>query len=280
MDVLVEGFLPSDGLRGAGGLHGPVVEAVGQGDELRRHAVTQCTRQSAPVGGSQLPDGFEAEGGKAGLRFLSDAENAADRERREDPLRVLGVDDHEAVGLFHVGSELRQEFVRRDADGGSQARFLADGALDRLAVGAGAVHQPLHAREVEESLVDGKLLDDRGEPREDGEDLPRHGAVFRVVAGQENGVGAAAARRDHGHRRVYAEFPRLVRGGGDDAPRPQPADDDGLPAIFLMVALLHGGEERVHVDMKNDAFHTAPPLCLIKQLHCSKIQLRIIIKKG
>ena len=103
MNVFGEGFLPPDGLRGAGRRHGAAVEAVGEGDELRRHAVAQRPRQSAPVGGGKLPDGFEAEGGKARFRFLSDAENAADGKRRENPLRVLGTDHYEAVGLFHIG---------------------------------------------------------------------------------------------------------------------------------------------------------------------------------
>ena len=62
---------------------------------------------------------------------------------------------------------------------------------------------------------------------------------------------------------MNAEFSRLIGGSGNDAPRPKPADDDGLATVFLMVALFDGGEERVHIDMKNDAFHTVPPFCLI-----------------
>ena len=54
-----------------------------------------------------------------------------------------------------------------------------------------------------------------------------------------------------GHRRADPEDARLVGRGGHHAAPADPADDDRLAAQRRLVALLHGGEERVQVDVED-----------------------------
>ena len=53
------------------------------------------------------------------------------------------------------------------------------------------------------------------------------------------------------HRRAHAEGARLVGRGGHHAAAADAADDDRLAAQRRLVALLHGGEERVQVDVED-----------------------------
>jgi hypothetical protein len=55
---------------------------------------------------------------------------------------------------------------------------------------------------------------------------------------------------------VHPKGPGLVGGCGDDpAATRRSAHHDGLSPELGFVALLDGGEESIHVDMKNSAVH-------------------------
>ena len=57
-----------------------------------------------------------------------------------------------------------------------------------------------------------------------------------------------------GHSRVDAIFTRLVAAGGHHAPFRRAADDHRLADERWVELPLHGYEERIQVDMHNDAF--------------------------
>jgi hypothetical protein len=62
----------------------------------------------------------------------------------------------------------------------------------------------------------------------------------------------------HGHGGVNAIFSGFVIGGRDNAPFGRistAADDNGFSCELRPPFLLNGGEEGVHVDMKDSPFH-------------------------
>ena len=76
-------------------------------------------------------------------------------------------------------------------------------------------------------------------------------AVGVEAAGEVRRVRAAGPGLAGGHRRAHPEDPRLVGRGGHHAAAADPADHDRLAAQRRLVALLHGGEERVQVDVED-----------------------------
>ena len=79
--------------------------------------------------------------------------------------------------------------------------------------------------------------------------------VLAAVDGQEHALRAQPPGGPQRHRRVDAEHPRLVRRRRDDATlvRAAAADDDRPAAQLRPIPLLDGREERVEVDVEDDA---------------------------
>jgi hypothetical protein len=73
---------------------------------------------------------------------------------------------------------------------------------------------------------------------------------------------AFAQGHDHGHRRVDAERPRLVRRRRHDSSRGARPDEHRFAAQLGVIALLDGRVERVHVDVQDLALvrHVSPRL--------------------
>ena len=172
------------------------------------------------------------------------------RQARLDPGVV---DDHQAVGLVEVGRDLREELVRRDADGRGEVDGVAQRGLDARRGLDHRTVQTLGPREVEERLVDAERLDGRRERVEAREHLLRHFVVHATARRDDDRVGTPSLRDGHRLRGVTSEAPRLVRRRCDHAARAVAADQDRLPAQLGTVALLDGREERVHVDMQDAA---------------------------
>ena len=254
-EVALEGHFLADGFRLAVRLDAPLVAPEGKFLQGVRCASAKAACELLFVGLLHRADGLDALRGELFLRAPADAPEAAHGKRCDAPNGVFCANLDESVGLFEVARELGEELVRRDADGGDERGFFTDFRLEPLGEDARAGREKPHARDVEEGFVDGKRLDERRVAREDGEDFGGDGAIERVVSLYEDAVGAAAARRRHGHSRVYAASARFVGGGRDDAARRKPADDDGLSSVFGVLTLLDGGEEGVHIDVKNRALH-------------------------
>lgn len=111
--------------------------------------------------------------------------------------------------------------------------------------------------DVDVSFVDGDLLDlipcDLGDDGHDGA-----GSLFiRFHAwADEDGGGAEAGGSDAGHGGADAELAGLVACGGDDpALSGRGANGNGSAAQVWVVTLFHGGVERIHIEMEDDAEH-------------------------
>ena len=108
--------------------------------------------------------------------------------------------------------------------------------------------------QVEVPLVETGLLDRRHDPAHGRPDMTRVLAVERMAGTHEHGVRAAPDRLRSAHRRMDAETARDVVGGRHDTPPLRIAtDDQRLLTQLGVLELFDGGEERVEVEMGDDA---------------------------
>ena len=225
---------------------------------LPNHAAS-CVRSTARSS-AIVPDPPLVQGG---LALRADARNPPDRERVEKRLDRFRSHDRQPVGLLEVRGDLGDELVRPDADRAGESLALDDLGLHRPRVDGRAL-EVAKGGEVEEGLVDARLLEGIGAPRGDGHDPVRHFTIDRTVTAKEHGLRLSAAprrlrqapRARDRHRRPDAVLPRRVACRGDDAPararlRIGP-DDDGAAAKIRVPALFHRGIEGVHVEMGDD----------------------------
>ena len=163
------------------------------------------------------------------------------------------------VRLLEVRGHLRQELVRahpdidREPQAGFDLVFETGGNLHRIPRSEAEAH-------VNETLIDGKLLEHRGIAPADG-DKPLGAALVPLpVAVDDDQLRALPQRHRHRHRRPDAQLLRGHRRGRDDAPpvaRVSGHDRRHLPDILSPFHdQLHrrpAEEGGVHVDMENDA---------------------------
>ena len=175
-DVDVEGFLGADLLLRRVGDDRPLVDARGAVLVLARLAPEQ--RPQHRFGRRpQLPEREDALFLEPRRGLRPDAEQPADRQRVEHRAHVLRADPREAVRLLHVGGELREQLVVRDADRGGEPGALADALLDLARHVLAAAEEADAARDVEEGLVEREPLDQVRELAEHLEHLARDFAV-------------------------------------------------------------------------------------------------------
>ena len=203
----------------------------------------------------QIADRDDPEVAQRLGRLAADAPQPRDRERREERRLAARRHDDQAVGLAQLRRDLRHELRRPDPDRRREPDLGADRRLDRAPDRLAVAEQRLRAGDVEEGLVDRDRLHLRREPPQDRHHLAADLLVLAPVDRQEHALRTEPARRPQRHRGVDAELARLVRGRRYDAPlvRPAAADDDGLAAQLRTVALLDRGEERIQVDVEDDA---------------------------
>ena len=104
-----------------------------------------------------------------------------------------------------------------------------------------------HPADVEERLVDGEALDQRGGVLEDPVERLARLRVGGHARRHDHRPGTEAAGPCAAHRRPNAEGFRLVARGQHDAP----ADDHGQPAEARVVPLLDRCEERIRIGMED-----------------------------
>ncbi len=170
---------------------------------------------------SQVEPGADAELVHLRRRHRADAMKFADRQRFHEGRTHLRRDDEQAVRLAVVGGQLREELVVGHAGGSGQTGLPADRGPDFLCDRGrrASVHQRIG--HVEIGLVQRQRLDQRRVACEDGADLLRHRPVDVKARRHEHELGAFAPGRDRGHRRVHAEFARLVTRGSHHPARPR-----------------------------------------------------------
>src|SRR5262249_61583432 len=103
--------------------------------------------------------------------------------------------------------------------------------LDLASDGRAVAVQGTARRDVEEGLVDGQGLDERGEISEEAHDVAGNGGVLVHVHAQVDAFRAQTIRAADGHGGVDAEAARLVGGGRYHAAAARiRAHDDGATA--------------------------------------------------
>lgn len=99
--------------------------------------------------------------------------------------------------------------------------------------------------------VQAQWLHQRRQPAQQLHDLVAHRPVQREARHQVGGVRRQPSGLRHRHGRVDPETPGLVRGGGDDPARSQPAHHDRFAAQTRLRRLLGRGVEGIHVQMQD-----------------------------
>ena len=79
----------------------------------------------------------------------------------------------------------------------------------------------------------------------------------------ENALRAERPRPAHGHGRMDAVAPRLVRRRGHHAAPRQAAYDDRLSLPLRMLPLLDGSEKSIHIYMHDPATHSRSPFLFL-----------------
>jgi hypothetical protein len=213
------------------------------------HALAEARHELVGVGRLQVADGVEAELGQALLGARPDALQQPCGLTGEALARLLAREDDEARWLLGVARRLGHQPRGPDADRDRDPGALAD-LGHQLAQGAQRLVDGGH---VGVGLVDRHVLQRAGEAlAHDRPHLARLLAVGVEVGRDEDGVGAQPARADRRHRRVHAEAPRLVAGGGDHRAGSAAGDHD-RPAAQLGTALqLDARVKRVAVEVRDD----------------------------
>ena len=212
-------------------------------------ALAEAGHERVGVGRLQVGHGVQADLGQALLRARPDALQQPRRLAREAHARLLAREDDEARGLLGVAGRLGHQPRGPDADGDRDAGALAD--LGHQV--AQRAQRLLDRGDVRVGLVDRHVLHRAAEAlAHDVPDLLGLRAVGLEVGRQEDRLRAQPPRADGRHRRVHAEAPRLVAGGGHHGPRPAAGDDDRLAAQLGPALQLDARVERVAVEVRDD----------------------------
>src|ERR1700679_2192772 len=92
-------------------------------------------------------------------------------------------------------------------------------------------------------------------------DSQRHGLVAGKVGRDEDRMGAKARRAERRHRGTYPKLPCLIRSRAHNRTRAMPGYNDWTTTESEVVTLLHGSEERIHINMHDLAAGATSP-CL------------------
>ncbi len=128
--------------------------------------------------------------------------------------------------LADVVGDLGDELVGGDAQRAGQLDLAHDG---RLQLGGNLRCRCTQRTDIDEGFIDGDLLDQVGEIVEMGDHPMGVGAVFVMVAGKYDQIGAELKGARGGHGRTNAEEAGGIGARGDDSPvLGAPTDGKGL----------------------------------------------------
>ena len=156
-------------------------------------------------------------------------------------------DAEEPVRLGDAACDLGEELGARDPDGDGDPDPLADVSAQALGDLAGRARDPAHPADVEERLVDGEALDERGGVLEDSVERLARLRIGGHARRHDDRLGAETSRPGAAHGRAHAPSLGLVARGEHDAP----ADDHGAATEARVVPLLDRGEERIGVGVQD-----------------------------
>ena len=199
--------------------------------------------------GAKVTAGLDAEPLHLRRRHRPDPVEARHRQRFDPRLAHVGRHRELSVGLAMVRREFRQEFVVRYARRCRQPGLRQNARADFLGGQPGGRDPAPVGGHIQIRLIKRQRLDEIAIVGEDRVDLLRDGAVHFETRPHEHQIGATPERSDRRQRGLHPEGARLIARRRHHAARGAMPDRDRLAAERRIVALLHRGEERVHVDM-------------------------------
>ena len=173
--------------------------------------------------------------------------------------RLFGRDDDETVGLLEIaGGIFARNLFEACSSGGGQTGFTLDLVFDPSGKLAGQWLVHFVRRDIEKGLVERQRFDEVGDLMEDLADLFAHFEILLKIRADEDSFGTEAVSLCAAHGGTNAVTTRFVgRSGDDSATLRVTADDDGTSPELGAVALLDGGEKRVHVDVDDLPGHVS-----------------------
>jgi hypothetical protein len=241
------------------GFHGGVVVAVGVLVQLGGEFLADEPGQLPHAERGQVADGADAVGEEPLFGLLPDPKQVPHAQGPHLFPDLALPEGMDLVRFLEVGGHFRQELVRAHPDIDRKTEFFLDFVLE-----AGGhfrrVLRPEPVAHVDEALIDGKLLQDRGiAPAYVDEPLRTALVPFPVAADQDQ-VRDGAERHRHRRGNLDAELFRRNGRRRDDAatvlriPGDHRGDEPEILAPFHDELHRRPGEEGgVHVDMEDDA---------------------------
>ena len=246
-DVGREGRLAALRLRLALGDHRPVIVAPGAVAKLVAEPWAEGPLQRRGLDRGELGHGPDPELGQSLGRARPDAGDQSRRALADGLDHVLRLQDAEAVGLFEIGGDLREQLVGRQADRADQARLGADLALQL----AGARLRRRAVGEVQIGLVQAGDLDPIAEPAQDVHHLARSAPIQPDVARDQRRLGAAPVGDRKRQSRVDAVPARLVGGRHHHA-----AGGGSVPVATTTGVPRSSGRRKSSTETKNASMST------------------------
>ena len=199
------------------GLHGGVIPAVGVLVELLGELTADKTREGSHPDGGELTDGLDAVGCKAFLGLLPDPEKIPHRERPHLLLDLALPEGVHLVWLLEIRCHLCQQLIGAYAHVNREAKFALHpllelrGDLDWIPCSAAERH-------VDETLIDGELLEDWRVTAADGNEGLGAAFVPLPVTPDDNELGADPKSHRDRHGGLDADLLRRDGCGRYDAP--------------------------------------------------------------
>ena len=155
----------------------------------------------------QLADGLHAVLPQQLLGGASHPQQVAHRQRPDDALPVVPVDDGGGVGLFVVAAQLGEDLVEADAHGDGQPQLLPQTLAQLVGDGFAVAAEQVHAAgNVQPAFVDAEGLHQISVLAVDGVDLLAVLPVQAVVGRQGNEVGRLLSGLPDGLRRFHTQL--------------------------------------------------------------------------
>ena len=271
MEVALEGGFAADRFRLGFGHHRTVIDAVRHGMQPFGVAAAEAVLQQRRIGARQFADAGNAQRSEFFAGLGADAVDLAHRQRPDARRDVVLIEQRQAVGLFEVGADFRQQLAGADGyragESGGVLHRLLDAACEALPV-VGQVAQ------VDVDFVDAAIFDLRCDGRHGRLEQARVMAVGVEIDRQQDRVRRQFRRLHDAHGGEHAQRAGFVGRGGDDAAAgivaqaekaptavgqqlrllvAAAADHHGQTAQFGVAQELDGCVEGIHVEVSDAA---------------------------
>ena len=182
------------------------------------------------------------------------------RERGEERCLMARLDNYETTGFAQLGGDLCHKLAARHANAEVKPALRLDLITQAHRDHVRLPHERLLTGHVEIRLIERDRLDHRGVAIKDLEDRLRCVAVGLEIARDEDGFRTQPFGAAERHCGPDSERPGFVGRRRHDAALSRDAGaahDHWLAAKLRAAKLLHGGIERIEIDVHHDPAHQA-----------------------